>query len=224
VNWAPTPEDLLRFGPALLFVMAVAETAVPAGLLVPAGVAFSTGIFLAHRGLMAWEAVVPAAMAGAMVGDSVGFWFGRKGASLLQRGPFVFTPRTGRLATLVRGARIRTAEFFRERAMVAVTGGRAISFVRTFMPATAGASGVPYLRFLVYDGVGVVGWALLYIALGLGAAEGWRAFSARSGPALLAFALLGILLVLATWVLRGWLQRGAREFPARVRESGEEGR
>ncbi|MEX2531717.1 MAG: DedA family protein [Gemmatimonadota bacterium] len=220
VTWAPTPDDLLRFGPALLFIMAVAETAVPAGLLVPAGVAFSTGVFLAHRGLMAWEAVIPAAMVGALVGDSLGFWLGRRGAHLLRRSPFVFASGEGRFANLVRDARIRTARFFRDRSMLAVSGGRAISFVRTFMPATAGASGVPYPRFLIFDGVGVIVWAALYIALGLGAAEGWRALSVRSGPAFLAFAVLVIFLLLATWALRSWFRRGTREVETGLRQPG----
>jgi dephospho-CoA kinase len=200
------PEDVLRVGPLLLFAMAVAETAVPAGLLVPAGVAFSTGVFLAHQGLIGWEGVLLAPVAGALVGDSLGYWLGRRSSPLLQRTP-------GRLGRLVLGARRRSARIFETHALLAVTGGRTVSFVRTFMPATAGASGVPYPRFLLFDGAGVAVWAVLYVALGIGAAEGWQALAGRTGPGLAAFVLLALLVLAAGLGIRRWKGRGALAGP-----------
>lgn len=178
-----SPEDILRSGPVLLFAMAVAETAVPAGMVVPAGVALATGVFLAHQGLLPWEAVLAASCAGALVGDSLGFWLGRKGSPWLQRTPGFVGRLTGRAA-------VRTGTLFRNHPLVAVTGGRLVAFVRTLMPATAGASGLTYARFLAFDVPGVVGWALLYVAIGLGAAEGWRMIAQGAGPGLLPVALL----------------------------------
>lgn len=169
----PSPEDLLRSGPLLLFALALAETSTPFGLLAPAGVALSTGIFLSQQGLMPWELVVGSAAFGAFTGDSAGFWLGRRGSPLLQRIP-------GWLGRMSREAGERAARIFYTHGIAAVTGGRAVSFVRTFMPATAGASGMPYLRFLVLDGAGVILWAGIYVALGLGAAEGWDAVSDRT--------------------------------------------
>lgn len=175
---------LLRMGPLLLFAMAMAETAVPLGLMVPAGVAFSTGIFLAYQGLLGWEAVVACALAGALAGDSFGYWLGRTGPRLLRRVPWALDPAgqlrhapLGRLldaplGRLVSGVRRRTRRIFRSYALIAVTGGRTVPGVRTFMPATAGASGITYLRFLAFDGIGVAAWACLYVALGLGTAVG----------------------------------------------------
>lgn len=190
----PTPDDLLRFGPLLLFAMAVAETAVPAGLVVPAGVALATGSFLAHQGLLAWELVIPASAAGALVGDSIGFWLGRTGSPLLERTP-------GGVGRLARGARKRAAVLFDRHALAAVTGARLVAFVRTLMPPTAGSSGMSYPRFLAFDAPGVLGWTALYVILGLGAGEGWTAWSAgaKSGAA---FLLLLVLLVVGFTVWR----------------------
>jgi membrane-associated protein len=201
---APSPDDLLRSGPLLLFLMAVAETAVPAGLVVPAGVALATGAFLAHQGLLGWEVVVPASMAGALVGDSVGYWLGRSGSPFLQR---TLRRSPERVQRLARGAGERTRRLFAHHALVAVTGGRLVAFVRTFMPATAGGSGMTYLRFLAFDVPGVVGWAALYVAIGLGAGEGWRAVSGEAGPGLAA--VLAVLVVLGAVALKVRVRRKA---------------
>ena len=210
---------LLRFGPVLLFVMAVAETAVPAGLVVPAGVALATAAALAHQGLLPWEGVLAAAMVGAVVGDSLGYWLGRRGVRVLDG-------RSGRLGAVVAAAQLKASRLFRSHSLLAVTGGRLVAFVRTLMPPVAGVSGITYPRFLAYEIPGVVGWALLYVALGLGAAETLRSMTAGGMPGvvpLLVLALVGV----ALWLhLRLWRRRAAAggEPSAPVRGGAEERR
>ena len=195
-----SPEVLLRSGPLLLFAMAVAETAVPLGLVVPAGVALATGAALAHQGLLPWEAVLAASMGGALVGDSLGYWLGRRGGRLLGG-------RSGRVGPLVERARLRAAGLFHTHSLLAVTGGRMVAFVRTLMPPTAGVSGITYPRFLAYDLPGVVGWAALYVALGLGVAESVRALLAGGLPGPLPLTLVA-LVALALWAqARVWRRR-----------------
>ena len=185
-----SPDDLLRSGPLLLFVMAVAETAVPAGLVVPAGVALSTGALLAWQGLLSWETVLAASIAGALVGDSLGFWLGR-------RGSFVLNWMPGRLRGVALGAQERSRRLFQNHSLLAVTGGRLVAFVRTLMPATAGVSGISYPRFLLFDVPGVLGWAALYVALGVGAGEGILALIQGQRPGLLPLILLALVVVFA---------------------------
>jgi dephospho-CoA kinase len=198
----PTAEDLLRTGPILLFLLAVAETSVPAGLLAPAGVALATGAFLAHGGYMPWEGVLAAAAAGALVGDSLGFWLGRRGSFVLHRLP-------GLLGRLYARAQLRAALLFRSHALAAVTGGRLVSFVRTLMPPTAGVSGISYPRFLLFDVPGVAGWLLLYVALGVGTSEGARVLQVEgaSGRGLALVVGVGLLVVLLVWRRRRRLRR-----------------
>lgn len=183
-----SPDDLLRSGPLLLFGMAVAETAVPLGLMVPAGVALSTGALLAHQGLMGWEFVLVASIAGALVGDSLGYWLGRRGGGVVRRMP-------NRLRTLASRAERRTRALFDQHALLAITGGRMVAFVRTLMPATAGASGVSYPRFLLFDVPGVLAWSVLYVGIGIGASEGARVLIRRELPGALPAALLFLILV-----------------------------
>jgi len=206
-----SPQLLLKTGPVLLFAMAVAETAVPLGVMVPAGVALATGALLAHQGYMAWEVVLAASISGALVGDSTGYWLGRQGSRLLQLVP-------GRMGEGFEGIQVRTAKLFRSHALFAVSGGRLIAFVRTFMPTTAGASGVPYLRFLAFDLPGVMVWAGLYVGLGVVSAEGWRAVHGGMNGVEVGsvVVLLIVLLVLSTWLLF----RRARRRLAMIRPPG----
>ncbi len=195
-----TPEDLLRTGPILLFGMAVAETAAPAGVVVPAGVALATGAGLAFQGYLPWDAVLLASMGGALVGDSIGYWLGRRGARV---GPLI----PERLRPVAARARLRTERLFATRALLAVTGGRVIAFVRTLMPTTAGVSGISYPRFLVFDLLGVVLWAALYVALGVGAVEGIRAVIRWELPGFFPALLLAALLIFGAFRLRAILRR-----------------
>ena len=48
---------------------------------------------------------------------------------------------------------------------------RVVSFVRTIMPLAAGASGITYRRFLVFDAMGVALWASIYVGVGWLAGE-----------------------------------------------------
>ena len=205
-----TPEDLLRTGPVLLFGMAVAETAVPAGVVVPAGVALATGAGLAYQGYLPWEMVLLASMGGALVGDSIGYWLGRRGARVGSLLPERVRPVAAR-------ARVRTEYLFATRALLAVTGGRVIAFVRTVMPTTAGVSGISYPRFLAFDLLGILLWAALYVALGVGAVEGIRAVirweAPGFGPALLLLALLGF------GAFRLWAARRRRKVGLTAREA-----
>lgn len=195
-----SPDVLLRSGPLLLFVMAVAETAVPLGMVVPAGVALATGAALAHQGLLPWEGVLAASMGGALVGDSVGYWLGRRGSRVLNG-------RFGRLGSLVGRAHLRATGLFRAHSLLAVTGGRMVAFVRTLMPPVAGVSGITYPRFLAYDLPGVVGWAALYVALGLGVAGTVRALLAGGLPGPVPFLLI-LAVGTVIWIqVRLWRRR-----------------
>jgi membrane-associated protein len=187
----PDPEALLLLGPAVLFVMTFTETAVPAGFLVPAGVALALGSFLAHQGVLGWEGVVLAAAAGGLLGDSTGYWLGRRGS-----GPFRSLP--GRLGRALQFWERSSRRIFRGPTLVAVSLARTASFVRTLMPTSAGMSGMGYPRFLVYDVTGVALWLALYVSVGILAGESWRVASGVVGGG---WALIFTLVALVAWIV-----------------------
>lgn len=187
----PDPEVFLLMGPAVLFLMTFAETAVPAGFLVPAGVALALASFLAHQGFLPWEGVLLGAALGALLGDSTGYWLGRRGA-----GPFRSLP--GRLGRFLEFWQRSSRRIFRGPTLLSVSLARTASFVRTLMPTSAGMSGLGYPRFLVYDLTGVALWLTLYVAVGILAGESWRLASGLVGGG---WALLFSLVALVAWVV-----------------------
>ena len=179
---------LVQHGPWILFLLAVAETSFVTGLVVPSGVATSLATVLALQGRMSLAAVAAAAVLGGAVGDSVGFWVGRKGAASLGRGE-------GLGGRVLRRHRHTTGRFFGRRPLYSVTLARLVSFVRTLMPMAAGMSGLPYRRYLAWEIPGVVAWALMYMAIGLAARESWQRVTSLVGVGwTLFFVAVGILL------------------------------
>lgn len=183
----------------ILFLMAAAETAFVTGLAVPAGIATALAAFLAAEGHLPLLPVAAAATAGAAVGDTVGFWLGRRfGRSLLEG--------EGRVRTAARRHEPRVSALFGRHPAYAVSLARTVSFVRTLMPWAAGMSRMTYPRYLAYDALGVAGWAATYLIAGTLAGRSWRWVSGALGTgwaALFLVAGAGAWLVSRLRTLRG---------------------
>jgi membrane-associated protein len=131
-------------------LLLAAEVGFPFGLFVPAATVLMTTGVLAGTGQLDLVVALLATTAGALAGDSVGYWEGRLW------GP---RARTGRLAARIGRRRWERAEsLVRRGGGTAITLGRWTPFVRTLVPRLAGASGIPYARFLPFNAVGVVVW------------------------------------------------------------------
>lgn len=181
---------LQTVGPLVLFVLAAAETAFVTGLVVPAGVATALGAFLAAEGRLVLGDVALGAGLGAVAGDSLGFWLGRRYGRALLSGE-------GRLRSLARRQEPRAAALFRRHPLYAVSLARVASFVRTLMPMLAGMSRLSYGRFLAYDLLGVAGWAALYLGAGMLAGRSWRWVSGALGTG---WAIVFVVVGLGLWV------------------------
>lgn len=136
---------------ALLF--GAAGVPVPASLLLVAA-----GSFVDQGELGLWPTLGLAA-AGAVLGDNVGYAVGRWGGRRL----------TGRFGRLVGGeSKVESAESWLKR-----RGGAGVFLSRWLLTPlgpvvnlTAGASGYPWPRFLLFDVLGEVLWVALYVLLG----------------------------------------------------------
>jgi membrane protein DedA with SNARE-associated domain len=156
------------YGPWLVFLLAILETCFVTGLVVPSGLATSVATVLALEGVLSLPAVIVAALAGGAVGDSVGFWIGRRSGPRLLSGQ----------SRLMRSAAARhdaLSGFFGRHPIYSVTLARLVAFVRSLMPMAAGISDLSYRRYLVFEGLGLAAWASLYVGIGLLAGESWRA-------------------------------------------------
>jgi membrane protein DedA with SNARE-associated domain len=180
------------------------ENSVGAGVIVPGETLVIVGGFYARIGELWLPAVSLVAVSGAIVGDNIGYWIGRRyGRGFLQRhGPKLFvTPE-----------RLLAAErYYGSHGGKTVFLGRFVPVVRSVGFIVAGVAHMRWRRFFVYDMAGAVIWGVGHTVLGyaLGASyQRWERYATPVG--------LAILLVLLFLV-------GASKFRSR-RRSIKEGR
>jgi membrane protein DedA with SNARE-associated domain len=138
-----------RLGYTALFGLILAESA---GVPVPGETALLTAGVLAGTGKLSLPVVVLTAVAAAVLGDTVGYWLGRRGGRTLlrARGPFAGL----RAEALEHGER-----FYARHGAKTVFLGRFVPGVRIVAATTAGASAMPWPRFAVYNVAGALAWA-----------------------------------------------------------------
>jgi dephospho-CoA kinase len=196
---------LLEVGPWIVFAIAFAETAFFVGLLIPAEATILVAGFLASQGYFSVAAVLAATFAGGLCGDQVGYLLGRYGGGRL-------IAKEGRIARIWASQEPRAARLFSKHASLSVSLARFISFVRTLMPWFAGMTKVPYGRFLLYDMLGVLGWAAGSVALGYVAGESWEAAAHALGRT--SAVIVGAIVLIAAVVYK-------RKHPGAVEEAFE---
>jgi undecaprenyl-diphosphatase len=179
----------------IVFLGAALECAAFAGLLVPGESLVLASGFFAHEGVLELDAVMAAVAIGAVVGDNVGYQIGLKLGRewLLRHGR-----RVG-----VTPPRLQRAEaFFARHGPKAVFVGRFVGFARALVPFVAGASRMPYRRFLVYDALGAALWSVAFVLLGYGLGASWRVAERWIGRASVLLAGIIAIVGLVLW-LRG---------------------
>ena len=160
--------DLIDFivGASILGVAAVifAESGLLIGFFLPGdSLLFTTG-FLIHSGVLPVNIHLAVAVIfiAAALGDSVGYWFGRKAGSRIFNKPD---------ARLFKQEYIQRAQtFYEKHGGKTIILARFIPIVRTFAPIVAGASKMSYRRFLTFNIIGALLWTagITYIGYGLG--------------------------------------------------------
>jgi membrane-associated protein len=165
----------MTLGPWVVLGLTFAETVFITGLVVPALPTVMAACLLAVEGYFGLGTVVLAAAVGGTLGDSTGFWIGRKGGRRLLVGE-------GRIRRIARAQEQRATRMAERHAFVGITVARCISFVRTLMPVMAGMSEISYRRFLAYDLLGIFLWLTGSIAIGVGTALGWQRVRDDLGP------------------------------------------
>ena len=157
------PESLIdKGGLALLAAIIFAETGLLIGFFLPGDSLLFVAGFLAsdaggHR-LPALPVVAAVAFVAAVVGDQVGFWFGRK------IGPALFTRPDSRL--FKQQNVVRSHAFFERHGPKTIVLARFVPVVRTFTPVVAGVSEMNYRTFTKFNIIGGFLWAVGITTLG----------------------------------------------------------
>jgi membrane protein DedA with SNARE-associated domain len=192
------------WGYVVVFIGAALESAAFLGLLVPGESLVIVSGALASAGLFEPPILIAVVSAGAVIGDSIGYELGHRLGRpwLLRRGT-----RLG-----FRKDRVEAVDaFFARHGGKAVLIGRFIGFLRALAPFVAGASRMPYGRFLAYNAAGAILWTVACVVLGYVLGAAWPIAEKWVGRAGL---VLGIVFVAgAAW----WLRRRHRKQRGRGR-------
>lgn len=141
----------------ILFIV-FAESGLLLGFFLPGDSLLLTAGILAQQGKFSLAGVMLAVALGAIVGDSTGYLIGKR------FGPGVFSRQDSRL---FRPEYVeRTQAFFERYGGLALVLARFVPVVRTVAPTLAGVGQMSYLRFLTYNAVGGVLWAIIVPLLG----------------------------------------------------------
>ena len=155
------PEQLLREGGfyVLLFVV-FAETGLFFGFFLPGDyLLFLAGMFVATGKLdVSIYILLIGLILAAIIGNFVGYWFGRRTGPLLYHRKDTF---------LFKKAHLKMAEeYYKKQGAFALIMGRFIPIVRTFAPIVAGVIGLDYKRFAFYNISGALLWVTSLTLLG----------------------------------------------------------
>jgi membrane-associated protein len=188
---------LLDVAPIWVFVfvalLVFAEDALFVGFVIPGETAAVIGGVYASRGSISVVAMCAVVVAAAIVGDSVGYEVGKHfGPRLLA--VKVFDRRREQLD--------RAQDFLARRGGSAVFLGRYVAFFRAVMPALAGASQMPYRRFLPWNAIGGLVWGIGFVLLGFLAGNSYATVASQVGTGA-ALAVTAVVIVgLVVWRVR----------------------
>ncbi|MEA3184469.1 MAG: rane-associated protein [Ilumatobacteraceae bacterium] len=149
-------------GLALCALMVFAETGLLVGFFLPGdSLLFIAGFLSSKAGGHALPVLPVTAgviFVAAVVGDQVGYLFGRK------IGPSLFDRPSSRLFNPANVARAHA--FFERRGSVAIVLARFVPVVRTFTPVVAGVARMKYRTFVTYNILGGLLWGVGVTTLG----------------------------------------------------------
>jgi len=177
-----------RYGYGVVFAGVLLENA---GLPVPGETVLLAGGALAHSGRLSLPLVIVTAVVGAVLGDNIGFAIGRTaGRGLAERhGSWIGLTRS-RLAAFDR--------FFERHGPKTVFIARFVTGLRVFGAFLAGASGMRWRTFLVYNASGAVVWSIAVSLAGYLLAESFESLLRWVGESgAVALALFAALVIIA---------------------------
>jgi membrane protein DedA with SNARE-associated domain len=145
-----------RYGYFVVFFGVLLENA---GVPVPGETILLAGAALARFGHLSLPAVVLVAVAGAILGDNAGFLIGRRGGRVL-------IERRGRLFGLTPARIAQFDAFFARHGAKTVFIARFVTGLRVVGAILAGASTLPWGRFLIFNAAGAIAWATTFGSVG----------------------------------------------------------
>ncbi|MDO8515051.1 MAG: VTT domain-containing protein [bacterium] len=135
-----------------VFGIVFAESGLFFGFFLPGDSLLFTAGFLASQGFLNFPLLVILCVTGAILGDSVGYSFGKK------MGQILYSKEDSRF---FKKAHLEKAHaFYEKHGGKAIIIARFMPFVRTFAPIVAGTANMTYKKFLSYNIIGGILWGM----------------------------------------------------------------
>ena len=143
-----------------IFGVIFAESGLLVGFFLPGdSLLFTAGFFASQGffGLSFWPLLL-GCMAAAIIGDSVGYMFGKK------LGPKVFRRKESLFFS--QSYIDQSQQFYERHGGKTVILARFVPVVRTIAPILAGVGSMPYSRFFSFNVIGGIVWTTVFLSLG----------------------------------------------------------
>ena len=165
MNFIPLERIVADYGPVvaycILFAIIFAESGLFFGFFLPGDSLLLLAGLLAYKGVtlstgevvrLDLRVLIPLLFVAAVLGDNVGYWFGRKVGPPLFKRPqsLLFRPKNLQAAKA----------FYDKHGGKTITLARFMPFIRTFVPIVAGAVGMHWRRFTFFNLFGGLLWAV----------------------------------------------------------------
>jgi membrane-associated protein len=140
------------FGYAGIALIVFAESGLLVGFFFPGDSLLFTAGLLSSKGLLNLLTVVVLSFVAAVVGDNVGYSFGKK------VGPRIFNREKSILFD--KEHLIKAEQFYKRHGSKTIVLARFMPFIRTFAPIVAGVGKMDYKTFFVFNLLGGFVWAV----------------------------------------------------------------
>ena len=152
-------EELIRWGGlTVLIIIVFAETGLLIGFFLPGDSLLITAGLIAAQGYLDIFVLNVTLILAAIIGDQVGYLFGRK------TGPRLFNRENSLL--FKKDHLIKAKEFYEKYGGRAIIYARFVPFARTFAPIVAGIGQMDYGKFVTYNIAGGILWVASMTLLG----------------------------------------------------------
>ncbi|WP_426595729.1 DedA family protein [Cellulomonas sp. McL0617] len=178
---------------AVIFALVFAEDALFFGFVLPGETVVILGGVLASQGRIELAVLIPVVVLAAILGDSVGYEVGK------HVGPRLFASRF--LKDRQDGI-AKAQDLLARRGQSAVFLGRFTAFFRAMMPALAGASRMPYRRFLPANAAGGIVWGVATVLLGYFIGTAYERIASRIGEGLAIAVAVAAVVAYVVWRVR----------------------
>ncbi len=185
-----SPATISFWGYWIVLLSSFAEATPFLGLFIPGQTLVIMGGFFSRLGILNFMFVLFLSATGAIVGDLIGYEMGKKYG-------YPFIKKYEKKLKIDKKYYKKTKSLINLHPGKTLIFGRFNSLTRSFSPFIAGSTKLPFLKFMSYNLIGGISWAIVFVSLGYFLGMSYKIAARYIGG----FVALAIILILALWYI-----------------------